>query len=481
MSIVIKGGLSVNLEDVDINNNLEVNFPSSLSATGYVVSVIEPDDGTVTGSRLRKTSDVSQFFRTRIGTDKIVWNDIFNHGVLNNTKYTVNTTTQTVTVANGFLNLNANNITASPGPVSKVQTFKTFSLFNQYPTYFDIQASFSAPLQNNSIIEFGFGLATGTAAPTDGIFFRMSGGTLNAVINYNGSETGATNIFIPNSATSYHYLIVAGQNKCEFWVDDVLMANVAVPTFSGASSISNSLPILLRNYNPGGTIATPIQLNIAQMAVSLGDMDGGKDWKTTMVTNGQSSISSPDGQVAVVTGTSTANIVDSTTPVLAVATNTTAGYTTLGGQFAFNASAGTENDYIAFAYQNPVASASIPGKNLIITGVKIDSGVSGATAGANPTLLQWTIGVGGTNVSLLEVDSVTAGTRAPRRANLGTQVIAAAAVVGANCDRNIDCEFITPLMVEPGTYCHIILKVPFGLATANEIIRGQVEINGYFE
>ena len=479
MSVSIKGGLSVNLLDVDSLNNSKINLSNNITGNGYTTAIIEPDPGTIIGSRLRKTLDVSQNFRVRVGTDKIVWQDTFNHSVLNNNKYNATTTTQTISVNNGVLSLNSNNIVSSPGPFSLVNTFKTFSIFNQYPTYFDIFASLSAPPQSNSIIEFGFGLASGTNAPSDGVFFRVSGGTLNTVLNYNGFETGSTNVFVPVSGVSYHYLIVVRQNKCEFWVNDILVSNLQV--YSGSSTVSNSLPILLRNYNSGGTVPNAIQLNVAQMAVSLGDMDGGKDWKTAMVTNAQSSIYAPDGQPAASTGMSTSYFVNSTTPTAIALSNTVPGYSTLGGMFAFAAPAGAETDYVLFAYQNPVGSASIPGKNLIITGLKIDSMVSGATAGANPTLLQWTIGVGGTNASLTEVDSVTVGTRATRRASLGTQVIAASAVVGQNCDRNIECEFSTPLMVEPGTYCHIILKIPFGLATSNETIRGIVEINGYFE
>jgi hypothetical protein len=479
MSISIKGGLSVNVEDVDSNNNLKSNTSIVLSASGYVVSTIEPDNGITTGVYFRKTSDVSQNYRLRVGIDKLIFQDTFNHGVLNNAKYLASATTQTITVANGYLNLNANNTVAAPGPVSLINTFRTFPIFNQYPIYFDVQAMFSAPLQNNNIIEFGLGYATSTNGPVDGIFFRASAGTLNAVVNYNGFETVATNVFVPSSGVCYHYLITVGQNYCEFWVDDILKANLKIS--SGSSCQSNSLPILLRNYNTGGTVPTAIQLNIAQMAVTLGDMDSGKDWATLMATNGQSSINSPDGQAGYTTGTSTSNFASNAAPTTAVGTNTTAAYDTLGGAFALNASAGTEIDYMIFDYLNPVGSAIIPGKTLIITGLKIDSCSVGATGGVTPTLLQWTIGVGSTTGLLTEVDSITSGTRAPRRLNLGTQSIAGSAAIGANCDRNIDCVFSTPLMVEAGTHCSIILKVPVGLATASQIIRGFVEINGYFE
>jgi len=38
-----------------------------------------------------------------------------------------------------------------------------------------------------------------------------------------------------------------------------------------------------------------------------------------------------------------------------------------------------------------------------------------------------------------------------------------------------------PLYVAAGTYLHIILRMPVGTATASQIIRGLVMINGYYE
>jgi hypothetical protein len=38
-----------------------------------------------------------------------------------------------------------------------------------------------------------------------------------------------------------------------------------------------------------------------------------------------------------------------------------------------------------------------------------------------------------------------------------------------------------PLYVAAGTFVHVILRMPVGTATASQIIRGLVMINGYFE
>lgn len=475
MSVVIKGFPSNNLADVDDNGYLKVNLPTILSAAGYTSIVNEVDAGAVTGVRLQRPSDASQDYRTRVGLDKILWQDTFNHTVLNTSRYIGVTSTQTIALAGGFMTLNAGSSVAS-GAVSRVQTFKTFSLFGTYPLYLDFKLKFSSALQANNVIEFGIGLAATTAAPTDGVFFRATGGQLNGVINNNGSEITVSNIFTPSNNGVNHYLIVVGMDAVEFWVDDVLCGTIDVPVSLGSPCQSNSLPLLIRNYN-ATVVTTAQQLNISQISVTLGDMDSGKDWATTMVTNGQSSISATDGQAAA----QTANYANSVAPASAALSNTTAGYATLGGQFQFVAVAGAETDYALFAYLNPIATAAIPGKTLVITGVRIDTFNMGAAVATTPTTLQWAIAVGGTAVTLITTDSATAGTRAARRLTLGAQTLAVGTAIGGGANQNIDVDFGAPLMVESGSYCHIILKMPVATATGSQIVRGIVMINGYFE
>ena len=44
----------------------------------------------------------------------------------------------------------------------------------------------------------------------------------------------------------------------------------------------------------------------------------------------------------------------------------------------------------------------------------------------------------------------------------------------------IDINLDAPIMIEAGTYLHVILKIPVGTATASQIIRGTCFINGIF-
>ena len=60
----------------------------------------------------------------------------------------------------------------------------------------------------------------------------------------------------------------------------------------------------------------------------------------------------------------------------------------------------------------------------------------------------------------------------------GTGVIAAA--IGAQAAR-LDTNLDAPLVVNAGEYLHVIVKMPLGTATASQVIRGVVGINGFFE
>jgi len=104
----------------------------------------------------------------------------------------------------------------------------------------------------------------------------------------------------------------------------------------------------------------------------------------------------------------------------------------------------------------------------------------GAASATTPTLLQWALGVGSTGVSLATADSLTTGTRAPRRIALGIQSIPIGTAIGGNA-APIDVNLDAPLYVAAGTFLHVILRMPVGTATAAQIIRGTVLINGYYE
>ena len=474
MSIVIKSGHSIKNADVDADDNLYINYPTATTQTGYSIITMEADDGSIVGTKTIRPLNVSDDFRSKINLEMPLWNDTFSYSTFNSYKYRGSAVTQTTVLSGGFMTLNAGNSTA-PGTVAIAQTFKTFTLTEEAPLYVNIKAKFSIPLQSNVVTEFGLGLiTTTTGTPTDGIFFRATGGTLTAVVNKGGYETVSTNVQVPLSGTVYDYLLAIHEDNVEFWIDDVIVAKVTPVATTGSTSLSNALPLLLRNYNTGPT-PSAINFNVGQVDVLYGDLSSDKNYGLSKILMGQSSIVGIDG-----TG-STANIINSLNPSVTTLANTTAGYTTLGGDFQFTATTSAETDYILFAYLNPAATSTVPGKTLVINNVYINTYLTGATLTGASTLFQWGIAVGGTAVSLLEQDSVTTGTRSARRLGLGVQSFALSAPTGSAADRTIAFEALNPIMVEAGSYCHIILKAPISTVVPSLVYIGVVIINGYWE
>lgn len=167
-----------------------------------------------------------------------------------------------------------------------------------------------------------------------------------------------------------------------------------------------------------------------------------------------------------------ANHANSTSPVAATLSNTAAGYAKLGGRYSFASIAGAATDYALFAYQVPSTA------RLFITGIRIDAMVTGAANATTATILDWGLGINATAVSLATADS--GAVWAPRRIPLGMMGCLAAAAIGQKLDPQIEVNFPTPLVVEASRYVHVILQIPVMTATASEVIRGDVMINGYF-
>ena len=231
----------------------------------------------------------------------------------------------------------------------------------------------------------------------------------------------------------------------------------------------------MRLYNSLATSSAQ-RMEVSDVLLMTRDLSTNRLWPTSQAGQLLHSIAAPTGATAG----QTANFTNSTAPVSATLSNTAAGYTTLGGKFQFAAVVGAVTDYALFAYQVPAASVVGGNKNLVIRGIRIDTYNTGAAVATTGTVLEWGVGVGATAVSLATADSATAGTRATRRIPLGVQSFAVGAAIGAVANV-IDVNLDAPLYVEAGTFVHIILQMPIATATASQIIRGTVFINGYFE
>lgn len=475
MSIILKSGDSADLASVDANKRLKINLPMTLAEAGYSVIAGESHDGASGEARLVRTARVSTDGRLRVGVDNIYWADTFNHTVVDGSAYQCITATATLAMTGGFLVFNAGNSVASAA-VARVQTFKTFPLHPAGSLEVAFRSRFAINPIANNVCEFGLGFAATTATPTDGVYFKLnSAGVLVGVMNINGTETTTAPMSPPVANEVRHYRIIIDQDRIEFYIDGVLEGVILSPNTSAAVSLSRWQPLLMRCYNAAAT-GSAQRMEVADVSVIARDLALNRLWPTAMAGAECGSYNNPRGSAM---GQS-ANYVNNTAPVSATLSNTAAGYTTLGGQFQFAAVAGAETDYALFAFQVPSAVAAGGNRNLVIRGLRIETFNMGAASATTPTLLQWALAVGATAVSLATLDSVTAGTRSPRRIPLGIQSMPVGTPVGGSLTP-IDVNLDAPLYVAAGTFVHVVLRMPVGTATASQIIRGLVMINGYFE
>ncbi len=461
---------------LDVNGNVQVNTPLVKNDAGYMTLLGENHDG-VGGltTPLRRALRVTPDGRLRTGIDQVLWEDTFNHTVVDTSAYQCVTATATLAMTGGYLVFNSGNSVAS-GAVARVQTYRPFQLSASSTNEIVFRARFNVALQANSVVEMGLGFAATTATPTDGVYFKVNtSGALQGVVNVNGTESTTALAFTPVAGENNFYRLVQDQDQAEFYINGDLYGVLPIAATSAASSNARALPLLMRCYN-AAAVSTAFRMEISDVAIIGRDLASNRLWATARAGMEQSCVNNARGSAAA----QTANYANSAAPVSATLSNTAAGYTTLGGQYQFAAVAGAETDYALFGFQVPAAAVTGANKNLVIRGIRIEAINTGAAVATTATILQWGLGVGSTAVSLATADSATAGTRAPRRIALGFQSFPIGAAIGATATP-IDVNLDAPLYVAAGTFVHVILKMPVGTATASQIIRGSVMINGFWE
>jgi hypothetical protein len=484
MSIIIKSGASSNTANVDANNNLQTNLPTTDTQAGFAAILSEKDAGDVTGSRTMVAIEGSEDYRLRVGQDQPLFQLSFEGTTIPQGHIQQNLTTMTAAQASGYLGLNSGNATAS-GNAANVKTYRTFPLYAAYTVYLNMILREANDTATNAVSEWGFGYATSTTAPTDGVFFRrLSGGALRAVLAFNSSETEVTitttNVPGGDGTGSYsaternHYLIEYTHNTCNFWINDTLVAAIPSPSTQPGPTSAWSQPVFARVYN-SGVASAGRRIELGCITVEQADMNSGKNWAHVMAGTGGGAYQNQPGSASGFT----ANWANSAAPASASLSNTTAGYTTLGGQYQFAASATNETDWALFGYTNPAGTSTLPGKTLYVTGIRIGEMCVTGAAGVNATMFFWAAAAGSTAVSLATTDA--AATVAPRRVSLGSQCFLAAAAVGTQSPGFYVDFGNSPLVVPAGCFFHVIVKQLNGAATASLVWRGTVLVNGYFE
>ncbi len=420
------------------------------------------------GSRLMKEVECSEDYRLRMEGDNLWLADYPLGTAVNTRKWATVLTTQTITVAGARYELNSSGInTVSTG--SMLKSYKFIPFYKANATYCEFAVNWTMDPVANWFAEWGLGSpSTAIAAQTDGVFFRITAGQFRGVVVNNSVETYVDLGDLPVVGNVHDFVIEATMGAVHFWHEGNLLGTVAVPNTQFGPTSQSSLPVFVRTYNAAIAPASAIKLQVSAIGASNGGVDMNRLWPTVQTAMGNSAVQAPTGT----TVGQTANYANSAAPASATLSNTAAGYTTLGGQFQFAAVAGAETDYALFAYQVPA------GNTLIVRGVWIDTMNTGAAVATTATWLQWAIAVGSTAASLATADA--AATKSPAKVALGNQVFPIAAAIGAQAVR-LDVNLDAPLVVNSGEFLHILVKMPLGTATASQVIRGVVGINGYFE
>jgi hypothetical protein len=474
----------------DTVGNVLMNLPRTTPAgvdigggeleAGFATMLSESDAGSVTGVRRVFAPEVTTDFRLRVGTDTTMWNEYFPGTVLNSSLWTAPVTTSTVTVTNGLLNLNASSSLAS-GAVARVTSYRSFPIYTSYSTAPSIQFQFSSVPVANTVHEWGFIIHTGTSAPTEGLFMRISAtGELRAVVNNNGTESLSDPLdfnTLVGINTTRTLLIYGNTNEVVFWLDNICIATIPRQTVAGSVTQSQMLPISFRSYNNASVTGTAQILKIGAVNVSLADMNQSKSWSHVMAGAGGMSYQGQTGQALGTTALYTNSLVAGAGAAM---TNTTAALGSgLGGQFSALPTLAVGTDGIVQSYQVPIGTSAAPGKTLYITGLMVQGSVTTVLAGnATPVHYAYSLAFGHNAVSL--ATTTTATSKAPVRKVLGHETFAAAASVGT-LGQKVEKDFDkAPVVVYPGEFIQVVAK-NLGAVTTTGVITFLVDIEGYWE
>lgn len=476
--IRVEGNTSGYVAEVDANNNLKANLPTTKAQAGFATIQFERDSGSITGSRDLESPLVSDDFRLSTGVDSTLAFYNFTAGAQNTGDFKHAFTTMTMTQSAGFLNINPALATVS-GNYAYLQSWRHFSLQGDGGLHVEIigQVSGTVP-PANQIFETGLFLGTAGVVPADGAFFRLTSAGLAGIISYNGVETSTGVMWATLAAnTNTVFKIIIDQRLVYFYKDDVLGGILQTPAGQAVPYLSIALPLCYMMRN-SGTVSGGITTKIGTSHVTQMDLDTSKTWAEQMAGQGnayQGQEGDTMGSLAIYSNSALA------TAAALSNTGAVAQFTGLGGVALVLPTLTAGTDGILFSFLNPVGSVTQPPKTLIVTGVRVDASVQVVLAGGPLTLI---IGAayGHTAISLGTGESASFATgtaKAPRRVPLGNLdfVVTAAAGTGAV---GINKDFKSPLVVNPGEYFAITCR-NVGTVTTTGALAMTACVDHYFE
>lgn len=461
MSTIIKSGdssdlLKINSDkqvEVKLSNPVETSGVNQTNKVGSVRLMHEVDAGTKTGEAILIAPYTDQYYRQYTADSKLLDTESFNYTAQNTGKYKYTSTTLTFNHSGAGLNTNGGNVTTTSIGAS-YSSYAQFPLLGNSSLESEIVGSFSAQPTTNTIIDFGLFTpnASNPFTPTDGAYFRLTSAGLIGVMNNNGTET-TSGVFAFNydNSSKYRFYISVSVKGVQFWINDILYADLPTPIAQGQPFMSAAQPFSVRHAIVGGAAGSVINFNLNQYSV----INLGVTFSSSLGEVGNRVFGSYQGLSGGTMG-SLANYANNTNPTAAVPTNTTAALGSgLGGQFWETDTLALTTDGIIQSYQVPLGTASVPGKRLRILSLVINSYVQTALTGGG-YIAQYSLCFGHTAVSLATAEAAT--TKAPRRIPLGIQSVSSGAAALTTLN-SIEINFNdAPVYVNPGEFIAIAKK-----------------------
>ncbi len=494
MGFPIKNGVNVDeasITDKQIHVRTETDVATNPNRVGAIRSFSENDPGDIVGTPYLKSSETSQDFRSRVGLDTVLFSYTFNATTQNTGLWKHAFTTMTMAQSAGFLNVNAAGTSTVASNFAYLQTWRYFPLIGTAPVCVELTGAFTILPQVNEVFLMGLGVATGAAEPVDGIWIELTSDGLKGCIRYNSGVTAKTTLITGANLATFplnsnsKYSIVIGEREIEYWIDDIFYGKQLIPIGQGQAFLSTSLPLFIQKYNNGTVGSSPTSiLKIGDVTVTLMDIASNKTWASQMASTGLG-LQTLDGGTFT-NGAQQIQWANTTLPAAAAATNTTAALGAfLGGIFQMNAAATSATDVIISSYQNPLGGVNQTGRTMYLRGIQVDLVNAGAANSATvPSTFAVAVAWGSTSVSLATTESgsfVTGTTKIRRIQPIGTLSMPINAVVGQQAPYSCQFDFEAPVIINPGEFVGIIVKILSGAATASQVLQFVVSPNLYHE
>lgn len=485
---VIESGIDTNVATVNSNKQLLVvtgtDAEGAPAQIGGMRNFSEVDPGTITGTALLKSGEVSLDYRQRVGIDTTKFNYTFNATSQNTANWRHSFATMTMTQSAGFLNVNAAGTSTVSGNYSYLNTFAYFPLITTAPLAVEFSSAFSALPIANEVLQFGLGIATGAADVVDGVWFEYTSAGLKGCTRYNSGTVVKTDLVASLSINEVrHFTMVVGEGEIQFWINDFLYGTQTIPVGQGQPFMTSALPVFIQKYNNGTVGASPnLIARFGDVNVSIMDIATNMTWANQMASWGLG-LQGLDGGTM---GSPQIQWANTALPTAAAATNTTAALGAfLGGIFLMNAPATSATDVIIASWLNPAGGVNQTPRTIKLRGIKIDCVNSVAAVATTATTFAVALAWGGTQLSLGTVTADSASfanntAKARRIQPLGVISFPVGAAIGAAASP-ITFDFEAPIVVNPGEYLQVVAKILVGTATATEVFQWIVSPNLYHE